>query len=87
MELYKAESLVEFGWYSDSESNPSLQDFETNGRFCKSGVAYPSSPYVAKCTTTEMIKWNGEILASPYACDPENQDISCELHFKIDPED
>ena len=87
MELYSADNFVEFGWYSESETKPLLQDFKDNGRFCKSGVAYPTSPYDAKCTSTEMIKWDGDILESPYACDPENQDISCELHFKIDEED
>lgn len=51
MPLYSQDDGTEFGWYSAHKLNPNSTDFKENGRYCKSGLAYPASDNVAVCTS------------------------------------
>tara|TARA_B110000285_G_C15074352_1_gene589852 strand:- start:416 stop:748 length:333 start_codon:yes stop_codon:yes gene_type:complete len=64
MPLYSQDDGATFGWASQGEDeraagkknlNPTLEDFKNNGRYCKSGLAYPAGDNLAVCTSfTEM---------------------------------
>jgi len=73
---------------------PTLADFKENGRYCKSGLAYPASDYLAVCTSfTEMMYYDATTkkttklkeVDGAYKCSPEDQANVCQLRFKIDP--
>ena len=72
---------------------PTLADFKENGRYCKSGLAYPAGADLAVCTsfthmefyeaaTKKVTKIEGKDGA--YACSPEDQANTCRLRFAID---
>ena len=54
-----------------------------NGKYCESGLAYPYNKNGARCTSMKEMKWNGNVLDQPYACNPKELDIQCELYFDI----
>jgi len=68
------------GWYSASATNFTYSDFETNGRYCDSGLAFPiligtgttkpTLSYTGNCTATDRIYYNNENITFPYPCDP-----------------
>jgi hypothetical protein len=41
----------------------------------------------ARCTEFKEMKFNGNVIESPFKCDPSNPDIKCELYFSINEED
>ena len=70
------------GWYSSNPlSNLSYSDYEINGRYCKSGLAFPISNVSGNCTATDRILYNGVNLTYPYPCDPTNQAMKCGLWY------
>ena len=72
-------------------SNNSLQitlaDYQHNGKYCMSGLAYPFNSTGAKCTTMTSVAQNGYALSYPYPCDPTNFTNPCQIKFSIDPSD
>jgi len=98
MPLYSQDDGATFGWSSENAKDlkfPSLADFKENGRYCKSGLAYPASDDLAVCTSfTEMMYYNAadkkstklEKINGAYRCSPEDQANLCQLHFQIAPE-
>lgn len=80
--LYSQDHGTRFGWQS-ATSNPTFEDFQFNGQYCKSGLAYPENSLTARCTSTDHIKFNSRKTASPYQCDPTNNQDKCQLFFNI----
>jgi hypothetical protein len=72
MQLYGADDGTEFGWSSESDTNPKQSDFIQNGLYCQSGLAYQSSEYGARCTSFKEMKFKDEVIEYPYACDPSD---------------
>jgi hypothetical protein len=72
-----------FGWFSKNPSNPTFDDFKQNGLYCRSGLAFPSGPNTALCTSTDHIKFKGKKIASPYQCDPSDNADFCQLNYNI----
>jgi hypothetical protein len=87
MSIYSQEDGTRFGWESASENSPTLADFEKNGKYCASGLAYPYSKDGARCTSFKEMKFDGGIIEEPFLCDPTNQDKQCMLYFDIDDND
>ena len=83
LSLYSQPEGTKFGWFSESEDEPTLEDFKQNGKYCESGLAYPYSQYGARCTEMKEMKWDGAVLEQPYPCNPTQIDKKCELHFEI----
>lgn len=70
------------GWYSNNSlSNLTYADYEMNGRYCKSGLAFPVDNVTANCSATSYILYNGQNITDPYPCDPTNQSSLCTLQF------
>jgi hypothetical protein len=78
------------GWFSKSDTNFTYEDYEINGRYCKSGLAFPTTnisatnpgPVIsANCTATDRIFYEGKNLSSPFSCDPTNQTRRCFLFY------
>jgi hypothetical protein len=62
--LYSQDHETDFGWASDDHENPTYEDYKLNGQYCKTGLAFPDyeasgKPSLAKCTTTDHIKFKG----------------------------
>lgn len=87
--MYSQEQGKSFGWYSDNwqaklnnETPWTFKDFEDNGRYCNTGLAFllegakeegdssETKKYQAVCGTVENITQAGKLLTSPYECDP-----------------
>jgi hypothetical protein len=58
LSIYSQPEGTKFGWYSESEDAPTLEDFKKNGMYCESGLAYPYSKNGARCTDMKEMKWN-----------------------------
>jgi len=93
MPLYSQDDGATFGWFSKDPKQPQLADFKENGRYCKSGLAYPASDNLAVCTSfTQMDYYDAttkkaskmEEIDGAYPCSPEDQANVCQLRFKID---
>lgn len=72
------------GWYSESPTNFTYSDFEINGRYCKSGLAFPvpgSNSTQGNCTATDRIYYVNQSIKYPYQCDPTNQTNRCVLVY------
>lgn len=90
MELYSQEKGTTLGWYSESKTNPTEEDFKLNGRYCKSGLAYPMNENKAMCTEFKEMKFAGEVIQpkavtvnQTFPCNPQNQDDKCKLYFDV----
>ena len=86
--LYSQDHLTEFGWVSKDPTKPTFEDYKQNGLYCRSGLAFPyknGTGNIAKCTTTDHIKFSKRKIASPYQCDPTNNEDFCQLNFNITP--
>ena len=70
----------------------SYEDYERNGKYCKSGFAFPvlkpsptqrASIFQANCTSVDTIQYNGGFISDTdnFPCDPTKQDIKCFLNF------
>lgn len=62
MPKYSQDVGTEFGWEQISNStweNPTFEDYEYNGQYCMSGLAFPANNVTAKCTKVhEVWGWN-----------------------------
>ena len=94
--LYSQFVEFNFGWRNKNpdpgtESNPrftkepTFEDYEHNGKYCKSGLARripdgntPSQ--TAECVDAVKIEQNGQKLSYPYECDPTDNDIPCKIY-------
>lgn len=89
MPLYSQDDGATFGWSSEKGNNPkdvkkefpSLADFKENGRYCKSGLAYPASDDLAVCTSFTQMEYyvaatkettKLEEIKGAYRCSPED---------------
>lgn len=80
--LYSQEKGTQMGWFStNSLTNLTWEDFELNGRYCKSGLAFPLDQFTGNCSATDKIVYNNEKLSAPYPCDPTNQSKRCSLFY------
>jgi hypothetical protein len=69
--LYSQEKGTTMGWKSDNPlSNLTADDFMINGKYCKSGLAFPIDEFKGNCSATDHIKYDNKIIRSPYECDP-----------------
>jgi len=73
MPIYSQDHGTTFGWKSDNTENPTKEDFEQNGKYCKSGLAYPVDNDEARCTTFKEMKFDGEVTNNPFECNPTDQ--------------
>lgn len=57
MIIHQAEDGTKFGWRSsvDGTHYLKLEDYEQNGRFCKSGLAYESKKDTATCVSATNV--------------------------------
>ena len=79
--LYSQDHGTRFGWQSDDWENPSFEYYHYIGQYCKSGLAFADDEFTAKCTTTDHIKFLGNKITSPFACDPSENSEQCQLFF------
>ena len=82
IESYSQENGVTFGW-SQANTPPTLSDYERNGKYCKSGLAYGEGD-VATCVSTKEITFEGEVLSAEekWPCDPTNPYKKCKIVFE-----
>lgn len=57
--------------------NPTFKDYEFNGQYCKTGIAFPEDEKTARCTSTDHIKYDGKKTPTPYSCDPSDNKKEC----------
>ena len=69
-----------FGWEQEGEKAV-LADYERNGRYCKSGLAYGEG-FRARCVNTTQIMFENEPLFKPYACQPRDPSKKCQIQFQ-----
>jgi len=69
------------GWESDDWRNPTFEDYEHNGLYCKTGIAFPVDENTARCTTADKIMFKNEKLEFPYQCDPTDNNEQCSIVF------
>jgi len=74
---FSQEDQTEFGWESADPYNPTLDEFTINGKYCKSGLAYPASDTKARCAPATSVTFDGQTLSSPYPCDPTDNTKKC----------
>ena len=75
-----AEEDVTFGWAQEGPE-PTLADYERNGRYCMSGLAYGDGDS-AKCVRATAIKFDGLEIAAPYVCQPRDPSKKCQIQFE-----
>jgi hypothetical protein len=69
---------IQMGWYSESATAITIEDYIQNGKYCESGLAFPSFTdktnttltYWGNCTSVDKITFNGTLLDEPYPCNP-----------------
>ena len=61
--------------------NLTYDDFEVNGRYCKTGLAFPVSNNAGNCTGVQRIEFNNMTIVDPYPCNPMNQSRKCHLVY------
>jgi len=82
--LYSQEKGTTMGWKSDNPlTNLTADDFLINGKYCKSGLAFPLDEFKGNCSATDHIKYNGLKVKAPYECDPTNQAARCWLNYNF----
>ena len=93
--LYSQEVGTSMGWYSSSFTNITYEDYEINGRYCKSGLAFPVNEtanlknntngskelILGNCTATDRVFYTGKNVTWPYSCNPYNQTAKCLLFY------
>ena len=71
--LYSQPTGAVFGWRQVSGTDTSkiiLADYEINGKYCQSGLAYPINDTAAKCATMTSMMYGGKALDEPFPCNP-----------------
>lgn len=83
-----------FGWSRVSYDNPNktnynltFDDYQMNGKYCQSGLAYPFNATHAKCTSMSSMMYKNDSLDAPYKCDPTDFVNKCRIKFNIDSDD
>lgn len=67
---------------------PTLDDFTVNGKYCKSGLAYPISDDEGRCTTFSHMTFDGvKLTNSSNPCDPSDQEKKCRLFYQVRDDD
>ena len=58
---YSQDVGTRFGWESivGTWENPTIEDLMYNGQYCMSGLAFPESQYIAKCTKVHLTTFPG----------------------------
>lgn len=70
------------GWKSDNpQSNLTVEDYIQNGKYCKSGLAFPITEFIGNCSATDRIVYNNTNVTAPYECNPTNQFQRCWLFY------
>ena len=72
---------ISIGWRNKDWKKPSNEDYEINGRYCLSGLAFPKSKYEGRCTEVDKVYFGGRSISSPYQCDPTDNEKFCELRY------
>jgi hypothetical protein len=88
--MYSQPNGTTFGWYQISGSDTSkitLADYEQNGKYCQSGLAYPVNANTARCTSMTWMRYNGKLINEPFPCDPTALTTRCNIMFGINPAD
>lgn len=84
LEKYTMEIDDTFGWKAVNTTDslsPNLVDFTFNGKYCKTGLAFNSNMYEATCVNVIKVMQGTDELRAPYACDPTDPRILCQLNF------
>jgi hypothetical protein len=71
--MYSQPNAQIFGWRQvsgDDTTRIVFADYEMNGKYCKSGLAYPINDTAANCTSMTQMMYGGKELQEPYECNP-----------------
>lgn len=67
---------------------PTLDDFTVNGKYCKSGLAYPISDDEGRCAAFKHMEFDGvKLKSSSNPCDPSDQEKKCRLYYDVHADD
>lgn len=82
MEVYSQEDGATFGW-AQAITPPTFPDYEQNGRYCKSGLAYGDGDK-ATCVSTYGISFDGELTSAEehWPCTPGDPLKKCNILFE-----
>ena len=69
---------------STNTQNIILADYEINGKYCESGLAYPVDATTAKCTSMTSMMYQGKAISEPFPCNPALLNEKCKIMFNID---
>ena len=90
MQMYSQPENTLFGWLQVSSTDNSrvvLQDYEKNGKYCESGLAYPINDTAARCTSMNSMRYKGAVIPEPFPCDPTSLGVPCQIQFNINEND
>ncbi len=71
--MYSQPDETIFGWQQISSNDTSrvvFADYEQNGKYCESGLAYPINDTAARCTSMNGMRYKNAAIEEPYPCDP-----------------
>ena len=92
LEIYSQDDGATFGWSmvdagADSKK-PTLLDFTVNGKYCKSGLAYPIGDDEGRCAAFKHMEFDSvKLTNSSNPCDPSDQSKKCQLFYEVHPDD
>jgi hypothetical protein len=90
LETYSQPDNVIFGWNQITSTDNTkilLKDYEQNGKYCESGLAYPINDTSARCTSMTSMKYKDKTVPEPFPCDPTSLGVPCQVQFNIDAAD
>lgn len=73
------------GWYAKDDNDLSkltYEDYELNGRYCQSGLAFPIDKNTGNCSAIDHITYgNINYTTGPYWCNASDQSAKCILAY------
>lgn len=83
--MYSQFEDFNFGWGSESLDKFKFEDFELNGQYCKSGLAFYNKDLKAgQCANTYKVMQGDKVLKAPYQCDPTDNELPCKIFYTKD---
>mmetsp|Transcript_7938 Transcript_7938/g.13325 ORF Transcript_7938/g.13325 Transcript_7938/m.13325 type:complete len:286 (+) Transcript_7938:389-1246(+) len=83
--LYSQPLGTRFGWDQvDMSKSPTFEDFEHNGKNCKSGLAFFNSSFNGSQCTENLRMMQGDNLLSPdnnYLCNASDNENPCRIYY------
>ena len=86
MEMYTMKNGEDFGWSSVTHSQggvtDDIEDFERNGKACKTGLAYNAGDNKAVCVSADKVTFRDSVIYEPYPCSPRDPNDKCHIVYK-----